>query len=104
MSDIPAQIGGYQVVRKLAEGGMAELFLARGSEGVVAVKRILPQYASAPDFVAMFEDEARIAARLDHPNIARALALGNGERPFFVLEYVRGRDCLQLLRSAAKQG
>ena len=67
-------IGPYEVLSRLATGGMAELLLAKrtGIEGfqkVVVLKRILPHFADNPDFVDMFLHEARLAATLEHPNI-----------------------------------
>src|SRR3954452_25230885 len=66
--------GKYFLVRKLAEGSMAEIFLAKqvgvqGFEKNVVIKRMLQHLSSVPDFVSMFLDEARLAARLSHPNI-----------------------------------
>src|SRR5262249_55068126 len=67
ISSIPAplRLGPYELLRRIATGGMAEVYLARragphGFQKIVAVKRILPQYARDPDFVAMFVDEARV--------------------------------------------
>src|SRR5262245_30489500 len=80
------QLGPYQLLRRIAVGGMAELYLARatrieGFEKLVALKRIHPQRASDPRFVRMFLNEARLAASLDHPNIASVHDIGreNGE-------------------------
>src|SRR5690606_12313215 len=69
-------IGDYEIIGRLAIGGMAELFLAKrvglhGFQKVVVVKRILPQFADHAEFVEMFLHEARLAARLDHPNIVQ---------------------------------
>jgi serine/threonine protein kinase len=66
-------LGKYELVRPLAQGGMAEIFLARqsgpaGFEKQVVIKRVLPHLAADKDFVEMFLDEARLAARLSHPN------------------------------------
>ncbi len=66
--------GQYTLLRRIARGGMAEVFLAkqRGLEGFdrrVAVKRILPHLADSPEFLKMFLEEARLAARITHPNI-----------------------------------
>ncbi|HEV8321609.1 MAG TPA: serine/threonine-protein kinase [Myxococcota bacterium] len=99
------RLGPYILLSKLATGGMAELFLARrdGPEGfqkLAVVKRILPQYAADPEFVGMFLDEARLAARLDHPNIVHIYDLGKTKDSFFIaMEYVAGED----LRSIAMQ-
>lgn len=85
--DAPVQIGPYEVLSRLALGGMAELLLARrvGIEGfqkLVVIKRILPQYASLPDFVEMFLHEARLAAALEHPNIVHVSDIGKAGDDF----------------------
>ena len=74
----PAQLGRYKIIRRLGAGGMAEVFLAKstGAEGlekVLVVKRILEGFARSPKFLAMFVDEAKLALRLNHPNIVQAL-------------------------------
>jgi eukaryotic-like serine/threonine-protein kinase len=100
-------IGPYIVERRLAAGGMAEVFVARrdGPHGFtkrVALKRILPQYAEDPDFVAMFIDEARIAARLDHPNIVQVFDFGESQGELFLaMELVDGSNVNRLLRAAS---
>ncbi|HET6583702.1 MAG TPA: protein kinase, partial [Nannocystaceae bacterium] len=93
----------YDILGRLAVGGMAELFLARpkGSAHVVVVKRILPQLAEDPEFVRMFRDEAHLASTLQHPNIARVFDFGlDGEEPFFAMEYVHGENLRTILRGA----
>lgn len=96
--------GKYMLVGELATGGMAELFLAvhKGPEGflkVVVVKRVLPHLAASPEFVHMFADEARIAARLEHPNIVRTYEFGASEGNYFtVMEYLAGEDLSSILR------
>lgn len=102
-------IGKYQVLKRLATGGMAELLLARstGIEGfqkVFALKRILPQLADSEDFVEMFLHEARLAASLEHPNIVHVSDFGKANNDyFFVMAYIHGRDLLAVLRSAVKK-
>ncbi|NVB77330.1 MAG: serine/threonine protein kinase, partial [Kofleriaceae bacterium] len=93
-----ARVGKYEILRKLATGGMAEIYLARstgtaGFEKIVVLKRILPSQAEDPQFVAMFLEEARLAATLHHPNIADVHDVGedNGTY-FFTMEYVYGQD------------
>src|SRR5688500_6097230 len=66
----------FNVVRRLGQGGMAEVFVAmrreaRGGVRPVVIKRPLPELAAEPEFLDMFLDEARIASVLDHPNVAR---------------------------------
>ncbi len=101
------EIGRHVVLRPLARGGMAELFLVRttglkGFEKIVALKRILPQFAGDPEFVKMFLDEARLAAKLDHPNIAHVYDIGrDGSDYFFTMEYVHGEDLRNLMKCAS---
>ncbi|HWB79491.1 MAG TPA: serine/threonine-protein kinase [Nannocystaceae bacterium] len=99
------QLGRYTLLRRFAIGGMAELYLAhqRGAEGfakLVALKRILPHLAAEPQFTRMFLDEARLAATLQHPNIAQVLDFGehDGEH-YLTMEYVHGRHLLDVLRA-----
>ncbi len=90
--------GKYQLIRRIARGGMAEVFLAtqRGPEGferTVALKRILPHLAEVPDFVEMFMEEARLAAKLAHPNIAHIYEFGQVDGSHFItMEYIDGLD------------
>jgi len=105
-----ARIGDYTIVRRLARGGMAEVHLAheRGVAGIerfVALKLILPHMADEASFVSMFLNEARVAATLDHPNIAQVLAAGeHGGEPYLVMEYVHGETVHRLLRRASETG
>jgi len=105
---VPTQFGKYLLQRKLAEGGMAELFLARqagmeGFEKLVVVKRILPQLLSEPEFVKMFLNEARLAARLNHPNIVQIFDLGQIDKLYFIaMEFVHGEDLRSLVVEANK--
>jgi serine/threonine protein kinase len=91
-------LGKYEILRKLATGGMAELYLARargvaGFEKTVVLKRILPHVAADETFVQMFLDEARLAATLQHPNIADVYDVGEIDgTPFFTMEYIHGQD------------
>jgi predicted ATPase/serine/threonine protein kinase/Tfp pilus assembly protein PilF len=97
------QFGKFELQRRLGAGGMGEVFLARekGRQESVVVKRILPHLVSNARFLRLFLDETRIAARLDHPNIARILELGEaGETWFVSMEYVQGSDLREVLRRA----
>jgi serine/threonine-protein kinase len=104
------RLGKYEILSEIGRGGMAELYLARtagieGFEKLVALKRILPHHADDPDFVDMFLDEARLAARLNHPNIAQVYDIGeHGGSYFFAMEYLHGRDLSHVLKTAAEQG
>jgi eukaryotic-like serine/threonine-protein kinase len=97
------KFGKYFIVGELAVGGMAEIFLAvqRGLEGflkVVVLKRVLQQYSSDPDFVRMFINEARLAARLEHPNIVRTYEFGEVNGQYFTtMEYLPGEDLAKAL-------
>jgi serine/threonine-protein kinase len=97
--------GKYALQRKLAEGGMAELFLARqggseqidGFEKLVVLKRILPALSMQQEFIHMFLNEARVAARLNHPNIVQLFDLGKVEELYFIaMEYVHGEDLREI--------
>ncbi len=90
--------GRYQLVKKLATGGMGQIYLARhigpgGFEKRVVVKRILPHLSEDEDFIHMFFDEARIAAHLNHPNIAQIYELGEVDSIHYIaMEYVHGEN------------
>jgi eukaryotic-like serine/threonine-protein kinase len=89
-------IGRYELACQLATGGMASVHLGRirGAQGfsrVVAIKRILPEYAEKPDFVKMFVNEARLAARVRHPNVVATLdAVEHEDELLLVMEFVPG--------------
>ncbi|MBX7102332.1 MAG: serine/threonine protein kinase, partial [Myxococcaceae bacterium] len=95
--------GRYQLLERLAVGGMAELFLARaqgdgGFSKTCVVKRVLPHLAADAGFVSMFLDEARLAARLDHPGIAQIFDLGKvGTDYYLAMEYLAGEDAAAIL-------
>jgi serine/threonine protein kinase len=102
-----SRLGRYEIVRRLALGGMAEIYLARmtglaGFAKHVVVKRILPSYARDAEFVRMFLNEARYAATLDHPNISHVYDFGEeGGLYYYAMEYLHGDDCRALLRELA---
>ena len=101
--------GRYRIQRKIADGGMAEIFLAtqRGAEGFerpVVLKRILAALVADPQFRNMMIDEAHVAMSLNHSNIAQVLDLGQAKgRYFLVLEFVDGWD-LNLIINRIKTG
>ncbi|MBK7863172.1 MAG: serine/threonine protein kinase [Archangiaceae bacterium] len=101
--------GKYFLVRKLAEGGMAEIFLAKqvgveGFEKNVVIKRMLQHLSSVPDFVSMFLDEARLTARLSHPNIVTISDLGHADGCYYIcMEYLAGEDFSTMLRTSARR-
>lgn len=88
--------GRYELVAHLATGGMAEIFLARerglaGLERLVVIKRILPKLADDSSFVDMFLREARIIARLNHPNVIQIFELGEENGNYYIaMEYIHG--------------
>ncbi len=99
------RLGRYELISRLAVGGMAELFVARaqamhGFEKIVALKRIIPSFAEDADFVRMFLAEARLAATLQHPNIAQVYDVGEERGAyFFAMEYVLGQDLRRVVRA-----
>ncbi|MBA3398050.1 MAG: protein kinase [Deltaproteobacteria bacterium] len=105
----PSKLGRYQIVKHLANGGMAQVLLARATgienfERHVVVKRIHAERAEDPQFVKMFLDEARLAAQLHHNNIVQVHDIGKekGEY-FFAMEYVHGEDLRKLLMAVNKR-
>jgi len=102
-------VGRYELIHRLGHGGMAAVFLGRatgraGFEKLVAVKVIHPHLAAEPEFVEMFLDEARIAARLHHPHVVEIHDLGDDDGVFFmVMEYVEGETLASVLRQLRKQ-
>jgi serine/threonine protein kinase len=94
-------IGKYVIQRKLAEGGMAEIFLAssfgpEGFEKQVIIKRIRPAFADDASFVEMFVSEARLVSRLNHANIVQIFDFDRHENTFYIaMEYVRGKSLAQ---------
>lgn len=99
--------GKYQLIEKIGEGGMAEVYLAKqlgelaGFEKQVALKTIYPHLTEREDLVVMFLDEARIAAQLNHPNIVQIYDLGKVDDTLFIaMEYIHGQD----LRRICEQG
>jgi serine/threonine protein kinase len=105
----PIPFGRYQLIERLAVGGMAEVFLATapGEHGFakkVVIKRLLPHLNADPTYNAMFVDEAKLTARLVHPKIAQTFELAReGDMLFIAMEYVDGIDVLALLRECAQQ-
>ncbi len=104
----PDHFGQYEILERIASGGMAELYKAKrtGVEGfqkIVAIKKILPHLADDEEFVTMFADEAKLAAQLNHPNIIHIYDLGKIQAGgyFIAMEYVDGRD-LRAIQSAGR--
>ncbi|HUJ61048.1 MAG TPA: serine/threonine-protein kinase [Kofleriaceae bacterium] len=103
IAEVGSTANSYEILAKLATGGMAELFLARGVgaagvERYVVLKRVLRERAADVHFVRMFLDEARLAAQLQHPNVAQVYDIGKlGDSFFFTMEYVHGETVRALL-------
>lgn len=109
-AEAPLIIGRYAIYDAIAAGGMATVHLGRllGPAGflrTVAIKRLRAQYAHDADFAAMFLDEARLAARIQHPNVVPTVdvVVHEGEL-LLVMEYVRGESLSRLVRAARDQG
>ncbi|MBN8616083.1 MAG: protein kinase [Deltaproteobacteria bacterium] len=106
MARSPMRIGPYRVDRRVASGGMAEVYVAHreaahGFERRVALKTILPQLASDPEFAAMFADEAKLAARLEHPGIAQVFDFGEADGMLYLaMELVDGASVNRMLRAS----
>jgi serine/threonine-protein kinase len=101
-------LGKYTLVKKLATGGMAEVFLARidGPKGFAkrcVVKRILPHFTDDPRFTDMFLSEARLAAELNHPNLVQIFDFGEADGQYYLaMEYIDGPN-LRALNQAARE-
>ncbi|MEM9068083.1 MAG: protein kinase [Myxococcota bacterium] len=106
--DLPTQLGRYRVLRRLGTGGMAEVFLAKsaGAEGIekiLVVKRVLPSFARSSKFITMFVDEAKVAMRLNHPNIVQVYAFEQVKREFLLaMEFCDGLDLGRLVAAARR--
>ncbi len=100
----------FELISEIASGGMATVFLARlvgvaGFQRLVAIKRLHPHLAKDPDFVDMFLDEARLAARIHHPNVVSIQEVGQNEHGYYlVMDYVEGATLGKLLTRAAREG
>jgi eukaryotic-like serine/threonine-protein kinase len=104
------ELGKYELVSRLALGGMAEVFLAKaagpmGFEKTLVVKRILSHLAEDPTFVEMFLSEARLAAQLNHPNIVQIFDFGEADGEYILaMEYIDGPNLRVLLKKARAVG
>jgi serine/threonine-protein kinase len=101
-------LGSYTLLTKLAQGGMATVYVGRkhgvaGFERLVAVKCCLPHLRDDEEFVTMFLDEARLAARIHHPNVVATLDVGRSEVLYLVMDYVEGDSLVTLLRHASQR-
>ena len=102
------RIGRYELLHKIAAGGMAEIFLARqwGQGGFfrdVVIKRLFPHYAEHEHALRMFQDEARLLAELSHPNIPQVFDLGYADGYWYLaMEHVGGWSLADLCRAAGR--
>jgi serine/threonine-protein kinase len=109
MDGMPSRFGKYTLIRKLATGGMAELFLAiqksvAGFEKLLVIKRILPAMNQDRAFIEMLLHEARIAATLSHPNIVQIFDVGQHDNQYFIaMEHVHGEDLRSIVRQMKKK-
>ncbi|MBL8957452.1 MAG: serine/threonine protein kinase [Myxococcaceae bacterium] len=101
----------YEVLERLAAGGMGEVLLARqvggveGFERLVILKTLLPELASDPSFINQFVDEARVVATLSHPNVVSVFEVGVWDGTYYLaMEYIPGPNLAQLRSAAAKAG
>jgi serine/threonine protein kinase len=107
---LPRPFGKYMLMRKLAAGGMAELFLAlhrsvAGFEKLVVIKRILPQMNQDKQFIDMLLHEARVAATLSHPNIVQTFDVGQVDGTYFIaMEHIHGEDIRTIVRQMKAKG
>lgn len=104
MGEAIRQLGRYELVRRIAVGGMGEIYLARmrgaaGFEKRVIIKTILPHLAEEEEFVEKFLDEGRIVVQLTHGNIVPVFDMGQeGGEYFIAMEYLPGRDLREILK------
>jgi len=99
-------VGRYEILKRIGAGGMAEVYLGRPrdapADARVAIKRLLPAFAHERRFIEMFVAEARLAATLHHPNIAKVFeAVIDRDACYFAMEFVHGHDVRALLAAAA---
>lgn len=106
----PRVVGRYALYDAIAAGGMATVHLGRlvghaGFERTVAIKRLHPQFVQDPEFVSMFLDEARVVARIRHPNVVPTLDVVNADGELFiVMEYVQGESLSRLIKATGARG
>ncbi|MBC7420476.1 MAG: serine/threonine protein kinase [Bdellovibrio sp.] len=108
MSTNYEQFGKYLLLEKIAAGGMAEVYLsksvaANGLNKFFAIKRILPQFSTNEDFVAMFKEEANVAINLNHSNVVSIFDFGIEKNQFYlVMDYVEGKNLRQIINELKK--
>src|SRR6187402_1970295 len=103
------RVGRYLICGELGSGGMAAVHLGRllgpaGFSKIVAIKRLLPQFAADPEFLSMLIDEARLASVISHPNVVSSLdVVVEDDELLLVMEYVHGESLAQLIRLSRKR-
>ncbi len=103
-------IGKYQLIANLGHGGMADVYLAIvhgpvGFNKLTVIKRLRPSLAEEPEFLAMFLDEARLAARLNHPNVVQTNEVAEVDGIYYIaMEYLDGQPLNRILHKAVKSG
>lgn len=103
-------VGKYEAVRRIATGGMGEIFLGRqlglaGFERFVILKTLLPQYTDNEEMRTQFFDEARIVGSINHPNVVAMYELGEADGTYFIaMEHINGVDLATLLREGERAG
>ncbi len=100
--NLPQVFGRYLLVQRLSRGGMGEIFLAKhglaGFEKLAVIKKVLPHLAADQQFISRFVDEAQVAIKLQHVNVAQVFEVGRvGDEYFLALEYIEGRDLRRTL-------
>jgi tRNA A-37 threonylcarbamoyl transferase component Bud32 len=103
----PAAVGDYRILERLGHGGMGEVFLAEHTKlgRRVALKLLRPEVVAEPEARRRFEREARLVARLDHPDICHLYESGDHEgRPFLAMQWIRGRPLTEVLRQWRERG
>jgi len=102
-------LGKYRLIAELGHGGMAEVFLAvaqgpAGFNKLTVIKQIRPQLADDPEFLSMFLDEARLAARLNHPQIVQTNEVGHeANRYFIAMEYLEGQPLNRVVNRVGRE-
>src|SRR5580700_2006174 len=103
-TEVVPEIGKYHLVAELARGGMGNVYLAvvqgpGGFSKLLVVKELKPELSDDETYVAMFLDEARLAARLIHPNIVQTNEVGShGNRHYMVMEFLDGRSLHRIVK------
>ncbi len=100
---LPQVFGRYLLLKRLSRGGMGEIFLAKlgeilGFEKLVIIKKILPNLAADQEFIKRFIDEAQVAIKLNHGNVAPVFEVGKVDGEYFLaIEYIEGRDLRRVM-------